>query len=418
MKSSDTNITIYSRSAHIIQKKKYQDGTIMLPKFVNVSSILLLDEDNNVIPFSYLSEINSNTVPTDRLTGNKVEVQVIKNEKTIKGKILSITQDNVTLLSNNQVINIRKYDQVLMPVADDLTQPQLLISSEYNNNILTLSYLINNISWECVATALIDEENNMMYLRLAGDITNNTEFDINAETTLVSGDVYQQHSEPTYKESRMLMASAPSNKVSSSMLEDYVKYNVGERLIRNKDVAELGTISYPINKLYIHKTQDGNVKFGYRLTATEFVPACTINVFSYKETIDSFLGSTTIEEKQVNDEVDVMLGESSLLQCNSTVIVSDDITIDNEEKSKKYKLSVEEKQWHVVTEDINVEITNHTNKNTFLIIKHYVGNKLLVDIGCEAYKKRNNGYLEWYFDIPASTNKETFTCKVITATQY
>jgi len=404
----NTNITIYSRSAHIIEYFPEQTKSIILPKFVDITSILILDSEGTIVPFSYISEINTNNV-----IGSNV--QVIKKEKTIKGKVLSMTQDNITILSNNKIITLRNYDQIIVSTSDELNQPQLIIPPEYYLKELTLSYLINNITWECVGTALIDDNN--LYLRLAGNINNNTESDIDADTTLVSGEVYQKQKNH-YPESRMILSAAPikSDKVQTSMSEDFIKYKIGKRIIRNKDIAELGTFTYPITKLYIHKTEENNiVRFGYRFIAKEYIPACSINVFSIDRGIDSFLGSNNIGESQRNDEIDIIIGESTLLQCKSLIVISDDITIDNEEKAKQYKLSIDKSQWHVITEDITVEITNHIDKKSFLIIKHNIGNKLLLDTKCKTYEKRNNGYLEWYFELLPTTDKQNFTCQIITA---
>lgn len=444
-----SKLTIYSRSGHIVQK--YDGGTRMvtLPKSVEIASIVAVGSDGVIIPFSYVPETNMGIALVDRSTGEKVDATVIKEDKILKGKILSLDSDNVMLMSGGEISNIRKYDQVSVGITDDYTRPRLVIKNDIPK-AFTLSYLLSSIAWSCVGTALIDKDNNMMYLRLAGNIVNNTESDITADTVLVSGDVYQYRrtqdanaESAQYAPRAMMMArSAPMSgkQVETSMLEDYTKYQVGNRIVRNKDVAELGTASFPVIKLYIHQTNDNDtVRFGYRFTAPGFIPSCSLNVYSIDRdrTVDSYLGSNEIEQSQKNDEIDIILGETTMLQCKSEVIVSD-VIVSDEDTARRYNLPLDTFQqsqqqqvikgfhndgdWHIITEDLKVVITNHNDTPSALVLKHYIGNKKLVDLRCQSFKDRKNGYIEWYFQIPPKSGseprKESFTCQIITASYF
>ena len=427
-KPISSKLTIYSKSGHIVQKYNDNPKIIKLPKSVKISSILILDSNGNIIPFSYIPETNLISALTDRSTGEKVEANVIKSDKISKGKILSFDSNNVTLLKDNQMINIRDYDYINVEISDDYTRPRLLLSNNISQSF-TLSYLLSNISWNCIGTALIDNNKNLMYLRLAGIINNNTESDISADTILVSGDVYQNpiSETPTYK-SRAVFASASvpmsSPQVETSMLEDYKKYTVGNRLLHTKDVAELGTWTFPIIKLYIHNTNDNNiVRFGYRFTSKDFIPSSSLNVYSINKDndIDAYLGSNELEQSQNGDEIDIILGESTMLQCKSEIIIND-VEVDND-LAHKYNLPIiHDKSWHITTENLKVEIINHNTTPSSLVLKHFVGNKKLVDLRCQQYKDRKNGFIEWYFQVPpmsdSTPRKDHFTCQVLTASYY
>ena len=436
-----SKLTIYSRSGHIIQKYNPNTKTITLPKSVEIASIVVVGSDGSIIPFSYIPETNMGISLVDRSSGEKVDATVIKEDKTLKGKILSIDSDNVTLMGAGEISNIREYDRVSVAVTDDYTRPRVIINlGDLVNKInsFTLSYLLSSISWNCVGTALIDKNKNLMYLRLAGNIANNTESDITADTTLVSGDVYQYRrnqdaraESELYSPRAILAKTTPlSGKQSeTNMLEDYMKYQVGNRIIRNKDVAELGVSSFPIIKLYVHRTNDNNtVRFGYRFTAPGFIPSCSLNVYSVdnNKTIDAYLGSNDVEQSQKNDEIDIILGESTLLQCKSEIIVTD-VIVSDDETARSYDLKHPIKndnnnQWHIITEDLKVEITNHNDTQSSLVLKHYIGDKKLVDMRCQAFKKRDNGFIEWYFQIPPKSSseprKEQFSCQIVTAMFY
>lgn len=449
-KSTEQNpiskLTIYSKSGHIVQKYLQQTRAIILPKSVEISTIIAIDHDGKIIPFTYIPETTVEMALTNRFTGEKVNASIIKGDRTINGKVISKDADNITLITNNQITNIRDYDQLTVDIDEDFTRPRLSIENFVFDDIekmkyWTLSYLISDISWTCIGTALIDNNNNIMYLRLAGNITNNTECDIDAETTLVSGEIYQNRKKSsrqrTFTPQALMATNDTPTEVYTSMLEDYTKYFIGNKIIHNQDIAELGATSVPIIKFYVHKTSEKNiVKFGYRFIASEHIPSCSINVYSinngqgaYNE-IDSYLGSNEINEAQKSDEVDIILGESTMLQCDSNIIVSNDFIVSDEATAQQFNLPPDafnknqnnqnNQNWHIITEDLTVKITNHNTKLSSLILKHYVGDKFIVETKCQPYKKRENGFIEWYLQIPPkiSLEKNAFFCQIVTAAYY
>jgi hypothetical protein len=428
-----TKLTIYSQSGHLVQRFSPETTSITLPKSAEIESIVVIDIEGRIIPFSYLPPTSIGSSLTDRQTGEKVDVTVSKNNQNITGKIITIDSDNVTLLQSSQITTIREYDQIMVNLSgpnNDITQPRLIVET---TQPFTVSYLVSNIMWNCIGTILIDQKLNQMHLRLAGNINNTTESNISAVTTLVSGEVHQhrQHSE-----AKMFMARAPmpmsSPPVNTNRLEDYTRYEIGDRLIRNTNIIELGTFNYPIHKIYVHQTNEKNrVQFGYHFTATEFIPSCSVNVYSMKDgSIDSYLGSNQIPESQSNDEIDLLLGESTILQCKSLIVVSD-VTVKDEATLNKLNQAMGDipyikddssKAWHIITEDLTVDITNRNPDSVILVIKHLIENKLIINIECQAFKQRKDGFIEWYFQIPPQsgdvTRKETFKCKIVTAGFY
>jgi hypothetical protein len=427
-------ISIYSKSGHIVQNVNTNEVT--LPKSADISSILVIDSDGNVIPFTYVPATTLGLSLVDKRTGDKAEVTVLKDGKTTKGKVLSMDEKNITLLIGDDIVVVRKYDNVVVRASEETSRHKILLY-ENNGTIKKISYLLSNIRWDCVGTALIDNNTRKMYLRLAGNINNNTGSELSGKVFLISGEVYQSsksnigvyENEMAVPRASMKLARAhplQSERVTGTSVEDYVKYDVGARTLHNQEIAELGIWEIPIVKLYVHKTSDNKVvKFGYRLTAPEFIPECSVNVFSInnEKDIDSYIGSSDIEESQKDDEIDLMLGETTLLKATSTIILSD-VEIPDDVAVSKYQLKIPRKHhdriWHLITEDLNVEIKNHNLVPGLLVIKHYIGSKRLINISCKSFKHRKNGYLEWYFEIPAAPNSTTplveiFECQIITA---
>lgn len=419
----NTKLTIYSRSAHIVQKWPKDTTSIMLPKSTDISSIVAIDLNGKILPFSYIPPTDLYGSLTHRNTGEKVSAAVIKNGEIIKGDIVSMDSDNIILTSNNGLINIRHYDQVSISTKYNGSRPHLNLDK--TTVPLTLSYIVSDISWSCIGTALIDDKAHMLYLRFSGWIINNLESDIQAQVALVSGHVNQGH-KTRHMESAMATFSAPmsSPQVNMGLLEDYVKYDIGQKLIRNQNMVELGTWSFSVDKLYVHNTQDANtVTFGYRFTAPDFIPMSTINVYAIdsEQNIDSYLGTQNIDESQKGDDVDLILGQTTLLKCKSTVLPTDDFVVSDLATARKYNLPIESKSegqaLHVTTEMLNVELENRTGTNIILLLKHYIGSKSLVNIKCPQAPTRQQGFLEWYIKLAPQTKTGilTFSCEIVTA---
>lgn len=421
MKAFNKRITIYSQSARIIETL-----TDNLNKTINgsvdPSSIIIID-DNGFVPFTYSSPTN--------LDMKGKPVIVTKNGEEFQGEFISM-DNNVVMIylpGSIQVTQIRNYDTV--SINENYWSPSgTLTLSRFITGNAKLSYIIRNISWNCMGSALID--NQTLTLILTGHIQNNTYDRIMADVSLVSGEVFQHKRRGNYE--RALYASPQPMKAdmiidtpSVTGLEDYTQYNVGSHyIIPNQEiVTELNTISMPITRLYVHNIREDNVvRFGYRFTATEFIPQCSLNVYSVDQTINSFLGTTMINESQKDAVIDIFLGESTKLQCNSNIKVISDTVVEgtgNIELSQEEQnmLKNSETKLHIIKEEFTVNITNHNTEQSFLIIKYDVGtNRRLLEIGCRPSNKFENDILEWHFNIPGgngtSARKDTFSCTIST----
>ena len=150
--------------------------------------------------------------------------------------------------------------------------------------------------------------------------------------------------------------------------------------------------------------------------------------------IDSYIGSSDIEESRNGDTIDIILGETTIIKCSTTIILSNtDINTDQDarlfnipsEEFNKNRLSdgnkrtkyIDDKRWHVLTENISIYITNHNSERSLLLVKHYIGNKMLLKAECQSYNRRSDGFIEWILDIPQNTDT-VFTCGVTTAAYY
>lgn len=432
--NTSSKLTIYSQSGHMVQKIASGTSSIVISKSAMLESIVAINSLGKVVPFYYVPGLATSVALNDRTTGEKLNVRVTKGETIIEGKIVSLDSNNVIILVKDELVAISKYDMVVVPGSSDSSRPSLTFNDISSS--ITLTYLLHNISWNCSGTALLDEVNSILYLRLSGNIINDTEDDITACTTLVSGEVYQNRQEErTYNEMKIsssMRKSAPmqSEQVPTSRLQDFIKYDVGSRIIRNKDIAELGINAYPITKVYSHDTDRRQfTSFGYIFIAKDFVPACFVNTYSItgdikdstNSGIGSFIGANNIKESQKDDKIYFMLGDTTVVSCFTTVETTR--IKSNSQRGNEYKLSdeltssslVTGDKWIFVTEGIKTIINNRNAVPIKLFIKHPIYDRYLVFGGnCGGVQvNRKDNYLIWELSIPAKTQAD-FECKVVT----
>jgi hypothetical protein len=436
--TSGNRLTIYSRSAHMVEKHPAGTTSVTVPKSIILDSIVAIDSNGKVIPFSYVSELNTAMGLTDRVTGKRLEVTVENKDQRFRGEIVSIDGDNVTLIVGGSLVTIHKYSVMHLYGSVDSTRPRLVFKDTNSVSSVvgtpqnfTLSYLLFDISWSCAGTALIDETNNMLYLRLMGNINNSTESDITANTTLVSGEVFQPQQSYTYESKAMYKRAMPmaamaapmsSDKVPMSSLEDYVKYKVGNRTVRNKDIAELGTTSYPYEKIYVHHTETRDqTNFGYQFMATGFVPACSVNTYSIlpNKEVDAFLGASKIKESQKDTEIRLIIGQSTVVKC-TTLIESATAKVRDSDVAREYNVDMKALSrsvaWNVLTEDIKIDIHNSNKVNAHIIIKHPIYDRKVLRVGCGDQRKgieRKGKYVIWHINLKGES-EAVFECQLVT----
>src|SRR5579871_2608226 len=82
-----SRLTIYSSSGHMVERHPPSTTSVTVPKSILLDSIVAIDSNGNVVPFSFVSELNTAMGLTDRVTGKRLEVTVMKGDKTISGEV-------------------------------------------------------------------------------------------------------------------------------------------------------------------------------------------------------------------------------------------------------------------------------------------------------------------------------------------
>lgn len=391
-------ISIYSKSAHIIERNKIPK--LILPSSTDISSILILDSKNNTIPF---------VIDKDTYFEANERVIVTKNGLEYTGSILNIDDRNITIFDGT-IKRIQKYDSVTNIKSFD-SGLKLQIGSAVH---YTISYLVSDISWTCVGTATIDK--NKMQLHISANINNDLGNDFQGACKLIAGNVNQYIKPRMNMMMKEMSVSAQSSQpAESSALEDYVSYDIGYKNLQKQNMFELVNIPLDCYKIYTHITQSGVVNYGYTCKPSIFIPKCHISLYEMKDgKINSFIGSTNIRETQKNNIINMYIGESTLVECKSIVTSMTNI---DEVNIAKYKLP--NKGWQIVFENVSADIRNLTQDPISLKMKHYVGTRTILDnTQCNNYTRTSEGYIEWDFEIKPSTDIQKFSCQLTMGESY
>lgn len=380
-------LSLYNNLGHMIQKIPVGIQNISVSKFVRDESIIVIDSNGNYIPFTYVPELTSNII-------NIKDSVVTKNNKQITGKILTLNDKVVSLLVGDQLTTVRNYDSISTFNNINGIKPKIIV--EKFSTPITVSYLLSNIKWKCIGTGVIDNYSNVMNLKISGYITNETDSNIVGELSLINGKINDN-----YSSNSKVFARALVDDDKEILLEDYRRFNLGERLLQEKNIIILSVMSLDVQKIYIHNTSNEPdykiVQYGYNFLSTSYIPKCNVNFYSIDRDIelDSYLGSSIIEETQGGETVEIILGESSTLKCKSNVIQTN-VELLNDSK------------WNRITEEISVEIINYNTYDCYLYIRHNINNKKIVEVISEDIKQydKKNGSIQWLLKLPPKIREE------------
>ena len=382
-----SKIFIYQDKSHIVQYVNLTDNKFYLPISTDDSSIFVTDEDNNIVSFSYQKSKQS-----DGQVGIGVECKVVKGKKTYIGTILSLSSSDVTLSTGEEIILIHSYDEIV--VVDVNRYPYLMLP--LNNKHLMISYIINDLRWNCRGIATINSDN-IMNLDLMANIINNTNGAIDGDVSLISNIKNINNVVTTRRVASALMVQQDAYNDSNALNNDEnnITYQMGMQSLSQNTSQNISNMSIGIIKIYYYETRKKTnyTTYGYRFNTSIFIPSCTVNIYTTDaDGIIQYVSNSTINEHQPHTDVDLIINDSSKVQASSV------IDIQNIDKK--------------TIETIDARIDNRNNETITFILKHFVGDRH-IDMSTVPFQKRKDGYIEWHFpklepNLPS--NKYTFKC--------
>lgn len=246
---------------------------------------------------------------------------------------------------------------------------------------VVVSFLFSSLSWKCNGHLYVTNKN--LQFHVTGQITNTEEETLSGAVTLVTGRQNDVHLASRERSMAKMSVDAFSQEPREAPLEDYHQYNVGDLSLAGASTAviPLGNYSFPYAKVYLVKSTQNEVSYGYRLLLDDYIPSCNLTI--YKDNL--YLGSTVFEEARQGDERVVLVGQSSQVRCRSSVVTLDEELQDtiDENTIKTY-----------TSETITCELFNHTSEEVTILVEHPLRSRNIEEISPEPHKIEN-GVARW-----------------------
>ena len=398
IKENKCYIDIYDNNTHII--KYYKDGidNIYIPKYVDITTVLIMNENAELIPYTYNKNVLFGTEEWVEKYGNEVNVIIKKKNETYSGKIVSIDKSSILLNTEQSLVNIRDYDVIIVDkkFSNNLNDDLFVINKNIKN--IYVSYIVNNITWKSKCIGLLNNNDKTINFKIIGSISNTNDRCFKGKTQLISSKNHKS-----------------KNKNLFALSEEYIKYEIGEKTIENTVIEKLVDFTSKAIKIYEHDTKEiDKVKFGYKFPVEYHIPECQIDMYM-KENKLKYMGTYNIKETKNGSNINLIMGLSDMVKCVSTS-TTDEI-VGTAEILASYNIQSTDNNVKISNTDIAVSISNDNTEKSQLIIKHYIGDSKLISLSCQNPNKTENGYLYWYFELlPKKTHvkKDVFTFKIIT----
>jgi hypothetical protein len=386
-----TTVTIYNRFSHI---QRVGMGTeIELPLGVRDESIIVYDMNGSILPHT-LREGRRIMMGDDYSSNPGPIIQVFKKDKTISGKLIRYTDSLVELIIPKDATRtiVREYDSIIIPHIHTTVH---LDPTHDRDTIYRISYITDNLRWNCVGIANLSGNDNELRitLTLRGQIYNDTGISITGRTRLVAGKVQQGTSRKASGGMALMAASSGPQSDYSGLIEDYHVYDVGQHDVEtNTETMIVELIRVPVCKIYQHYTGSEDTSFGYEFTVERFIPHCTVHVYNVD---NEFIGTTNLNAVLEGETGYISVGTSELVKCITNVSSH---TVDPSKENPKDSRRI--------FDEIAVTGLNLSESDIGLDIKHYIGDKTVVKAEPEEYK-REKGYIIWSYRSPPGKGQET-----------
>jgi len=414
IKENKCYIDIYDNNTHII--KYYKDGidNIYIPKYVDITTVLIMNENAELIPYTYNKNVLFGTEEWVEKYGNEISVIIKKKNETYSGKIVSIDKNNILLNTEKSLVNIKDYDAIIVDkkfnnnnFSNNNFSNNNFSNNNFNDDIFVInknikniyvSYIVNNITWKSKCIGLLNNNDKTINFKIIGSISNTNDRFFKGKTQLISSKNHKSKTKNLF-----------------ALSEEYIKYEIGEKTIENTVIEKLVDFTSKAIKIYEHDTKEiDKVKFGYKFPVEYHIPECQIDMYM-KENKLKYMGTYNIKETKNGSNINLIMGLSDMVKCVSTS-TTDEI-VGTAEILASYNIQSTDNNVKISNTDIAVSISNDNTEKSQLIIKHYIGDSKLISLSCQNPNKTENGYLYWYFELlPKKTHvkKDVFTFKIIT----
>ena len=383
--SKESTMTVYKDGTALVKQEiiwnnipkgktiiKYDD----IPKSIHKDTPFIRLINGQVLSQKFVDKIFSSDDYFKSKEGSIVNIKP-KNEKTIGGILLEISNRIITIQSKNGVRSFNKENIEYIESEDKVNNPKFspYLSWNIKNDKAgrlkaNLVYKLSNISWNTIYRLIISGQKKGELVAEAV-ITNNSSKDyINTNVQLVEGKLNNVRSAIPSSPSKMSMARQTTPEMMPSSLGDYHIYNAGKikNLIAKESITirMYGPLNVDYEKVYVFENserqqKDEPLKVEITLSNTEVhglgipLPAGKIDMYTY-----SGLGG--VEYIGSDQMGQVPKGESSTIQAGYAFDIIGKRKVLNYNRQRKSEEAVIEISINNTRSDpIQVKVVEHIN---------------------------------------------------------
>lgn len=386
---AQATITIYQQLCYVTTKIKVdRNRGIPLPKSVLPSTIIVLSQ-SQFLPFDFT---NTHNKP-------KRGRVLTKTGKLLEGVISDLTDHTVTVYTDTNQYRIRDYDTVEIDHLGYQSSFPTLYPHLKETTEIQLTYALDQVSWRCIGTGIIDK--NHLKMRLAAYVTNDSESELAGSVTLVSGNLKIPSKTMTLQSRPVsLMATTRVTEFEPASSSDYMRYDVGAKKIDHASFIDLEHWDTPLTKIYRTTTHPYSpVYFGYTFKTPKYLPHCDVN-FSSADMM--FLGNATLNEARPDDDVHFYLGETTVIQAKTEIVPDNQLAPVHPDKNSDAK--------DIVTERLKCQVRYEAKHGpVVLYLEHRLDHgRKIKHVSCADYRLTPDGLI--LFKIPIILDTTEFTC--------
>ena len=383
--SKESTMTVYKDGTALVKQEIIWDNipkgkTIIkyddIPKSIHKDTPFIRLINGQVLSQKFVDKIFSSDDYFKSKEGSIVNIKP-KNEKTIGGILLEISNRIITIQSKNGVRSFNKENIEYIESEDKVNDPKFspYLSWNIKNDKVgrlkaNLVYKLSNISWDTIYRLIISGQKKGELVAEAV-ITNNSSKDyINTNIQLVEGKLNNVKSAIPSSPSKMSMARQTTSEMMPSSLGDYHIYNAGKikNLIAKESITirMYGPLNVDYEKVYVFENferqqKDEPLKVEITLSNTEVhglgipLPAGKIDMYTY-----SGLGG--VEYIGSDQMGQVPKGESSTIQAGYAFDIIGKRKVLNYNRQRKSEEAVIEISINNTRSDpIQVKVVEHIN---------------------------------------------------------
>jgi len=422
--SKESTMTVYKDGTALVKQEiiwnnvpkgntiiKYDD----IPKSIHKDTPFIRLNNGQVLSQKFIDKIFSSDEYFKSKEGSFVNIKP-KNEKTINGELLEISNRIITIQSKNGIRSFNKENIEYIESKDKIDDPKFspYLSWNIKNDKAgrlkaNLIYKLSNISWNTIYRLILSGQKKGELVAEAVIANNSSKDYINTNVQLVEGKLNNVKPTTPSSPSKMSMARHAAPDLVPSSLGDYHIYDAGKikKLIAKESITVrmYGPLSVDYEKIYVFENSERQqkeepLKVELTLSNTEVhglgipLPAGKIDMYTY-----SGLGGIEYIGSDLMGQVPK--GQSSSIKAGYAFDITGKRKVLNYDRQRKSEEAV-----------IEIAINNTRSESIQIKIVEHINGDWVIKEPSRDYKKEDASTIHFQISLdPGKKEYITYTYK-------